>query len=284
MTAIGFACLSLVFAALLEFSFKQYSSVQRSRGMFVAGIGVVWAVLQLVVGDPGSFTMPSNGVAFALCIGAGVCVALSNLLLIESLSHIDVSLGSTVYRLNTVGVVVLSAVFLAEPLGAPKLIAVTLGVSAAALLYGAAAGATTRALHSAFFWLVVLASFLRACFGVLSKAALTYGVSQSTLLLGGAGCWVVGGLIYAGLRERRIRVTLPKVGFSLLSGTLVFLVVNSLVLGLQHGDASTVIPIANLNFVLVLVVSVWLGMEKLTVRKGFALLLAIACIGVMSLA
>lgn len=282
MTAIGFACLSLFFAGALELSYKRYSSTPRSRGMFVAGIGLIWGVMQLLFAAPDSLAFPADGTAVALCIAAGTCVAASNLLLIESLTHVDVSLGSTVYRLNTVGVVVLSALFLGEPLGVAKLTAIACGVCAAMLLYGAPAGATSRALHNTFFWLVVLASVLRASFGVLSKAAITYGVSQSTLLFTGALSWIIGGLLYAALREKRVQITTATLGYSVVSGTLVFLVVNTLLSGLQLGDASAVIPIANLSFVLVLIVTVALRMEKLTVRKVLALVLAAVCIWMMS--
>lgn len=279
---MGFACLSLLFAAALDLSYKRYASAARSRGMYVAGIGLVWGVLQLLVSNPESMALPSSAVAISLCVAAGLCVAVANLLLIESLSHVDVSLGSTVYRLNTVGVVILSFLFLHEPLGNAKLMAISFGVCSAILLYGAPAGATSRALHTTFFWLVVLASMLRASFGVLSKAALVHGVNESILLLAGALSWVVGGLLYAWLREQRVRITPAKLGFSAVSGVLVFLVVNTLILGLQRGDASTVIPVANLSFVLVLIMSVALRMELFTVRKGFALVLAAACIGTMS--
>lgn len=282
MTAIGFASLSLLFAAALELSYKRYSSVPRSRGMYVAGIGLVWGLMQLFLADWNALAMPSGAVSLGLCVAAGVCVAASNLLLIESLSHIDVSLGSTIYRLNTVGVVVLSYLFLGESLGFAKLSAISFGLCAAMLLYGAPVGATARSLHSTFFWLVVLASLLRASFGVLSKAALSAGVNQSTLLLTGALSWVIGGLLYAWLREGRVRITRAKLGYSVVSGVLVFLVVNTLLLGLQLGDASVVIPIANLSFVLVLIVSVVLRMEVLTGRKVFALGLASACIWLMS--
>ena len=284
MTAIGYASLSLLFAAGLDLSFKRYANVPRSRGMYVAGIGVVWGLLQLVVAEPDSLALPTDTLAVVLCLTAALCVTASNLLLIESLTHVDVSLGSTVYRLNTVGVVVLSYLFLGELLETSKLTAIALGVCAAMLLYGSPAGTTSRALHNTFFWLVVLASALRASFGVLSKAALTYGVNQSTLLLAGALSWVIGGVLYAWLREHRIRVTPAKLGYSALSGTLVFLVVNTLILGLKVGDASTVIPIANLSFVVVLVVSVALRMELLTGRKALALTFAGACIWIMSTA
>ena len=91
--------------------------------MYVAGIGLVWGLAQLVVAEPDSITIPSETAAIALCLAAGVCLTASNLLLIASLSHVDVSLGSTIYRLNTVGVVILSLLFLGEPLGVTKLTA-----------------------------------------------------------------------------------------------------------------------------------------------------------------
>ncbi len=39
---------------------------------------------------------------------AGPMLVLANILLIESVAHLDISLGSTIYKLNTIGFVVLS--------------------------------------------------------------------------------------------------------------------------------------------------------------------------------
>ena len=213
-------------------------------------------------------------------LAAGTAVAASNLLLIEAMTRIDVSLGSTIYRLNTIGVVVLSLVFLGETVAFTKLVAIVFGIAAALTLYGGTRGGAP--VVQLFFWLAVLASALRALFGVVSKAALSAGVSKPSLLIISALCWVVLGLTYAALRERRVRVTVAKLKFSMVSGTLVFLVVNTLLWGLSLGDASTVIPIANLSFAVVLVVSVLMRMEVMTVRKGIAVALASACIYLMS--
>ena len=70
----------------------------------------------------------------------------------------------------------------------------------------------------------------------------------------------------------------------LVSGLLVVAVVNTLIRGLELGDATTVIPIANLSFVAVLAISVLWGMEKLTPRKLAALVLAAGCIWLMGVA
>ena len=94
--AIGYALLSLVFAGCLDIVYKRYALKQRSRGMFLAGMGAVWGLLQLITlkfsGQSVSFDL--NTLQYGL--SAGVLVTLSNLLLIESLTHLPVSLGSTI--------------------------------------------------------------------------------------------------------------------------------------------------------------------------------------------
>jgi len=49
---------------------------------------------------------------------------------VETLTHIDVSLGSTVYRLNTIGVVIMSFLVLGESVGGCKLSGIMLGIIA----------------------------------------------------------------------------------------------------------------------------------------------------------
>jgi uncharacterized membrane protein len=84
-------------------------------------------------------------------------------------------------------------------------------------------------------------------------------------------CWIIGGACYAELQEKRFHLTGKKMVYSLISGVLVFLIVNFLMLALKHEEASIVIPIANMSFIVALLVSTVLKMEKLTARKLFAL-------------
>ncbi len=44
--AIFYALLSLVFAATNDVVFKRYASRDRSRGVYVFGIGLIWFLLQ----------------------------------------------------------------------------------------------------------------------------------------------------------------------------------------------------------------------------------------------
>ena len=64
---------------------------------------------------------------------------------------------------------------------------------------------------------------------------------------------------------------------------LVFLIVNFLLLAIEDGQASIAIPIANMSFVVALLLSTSLGMEVLTRRKVAAVVLSAISILLLSL-
>ena len=280
--AVLFALMSLLCVGINDVVFKRYSRKTRSRGMYLSGIGLMWLVLQCLL-------MHVNGEAFATDantilwgIAGGLLLTIANLLLLECFTHLDVSLGSSIYRLNTIGVVVLSYLFLAESLDAIKLLAIACGVVAVLLLYQRPDRVVGVQVFGLSFWIAILASVLRASYGVTTKAGLTLGANRSTIVALFALSWILGGLCYAGFRERRVIITTKKIGYSALSGTLVFLNVNFLVAGLEYGEASIVVPIANLGFLVAFVIAVVLRMERLSLRKCLALGCAILSIVLLS--
>ncbi len=285
--AILFALLSLFFAGLLDVVYKRYSRKERSRGTYVFGIGVVWCVLQAATLAIGEEALLVDVTSIRYGLFAGLCLTLSNLLLLESLTHINISLGSTVYRLNTIGVVVMASLFLGEALGGVKLLGVGLGVVAVGLLYrpdSSAMAQENRGRFLPFFLLAVAASLFRAGYGVITRGGILHQADPQTMLLLCALSWVVGGALYARLREGRFRLTAKKVGYALVSGVLVFLVVDFLMLAVKYGEASIVIPIANMSFVMAMVLSVVLRFESFSLRKGAAMAVACLAIAVLTVA
>ena len=285
--AILFALLSLFFAGLLDVVYKRYSRKERSRGTYVFGIGVVWCVLQtaaLAMGEEG-LIVDATSIRYGLF--AGLCLTLSNLLLLESLTHINISLGSTVYRLNTIGVVVMAFLFLGEALGGIKLLGVGLGIVAVGLLYRpdpTAMAQENRGRFLPFFLMAVAASLFRAGYGVITRGGIVHQADPQTMLLLCALSWIVGGAFYARLREGRFRLTKKKVGYALVSGVLVFLVVDFLMLAVKYGEASIVIPIANMSFVMAMLLSVVLRFEPFSLRKGVAMVVACLAIAALTVA
>lgn len=269
--AVTFALFSLLFAGLLDVVFKRYSSKTRSRGMVICGIGVVWLVLQIGFLKLNGVPLSLRGIDIGYGLAAGVMVTLSNIFLMESLTHLQVSLGSTIYRLNTIGVVILSALFLGESLATLKIAGIAVGLVGIFLLYRSDAKMNRAvdglAVANVFFWVAISASLLRACYGVTTKAGLENGANATTLLLIAAVCWIIGGFAYAALREKRVRITVQKLGYSVIAGILVFLNVNCLIAAMARGEVSIVASIANLSFVIALLISVALKWERLNMSK-----------------
>lgn len=280
---VAFALGSLLCAGVSDVVFKRFSSVDRSKGLYVAGIGVTWTFLQAVATVNGGTPATIDATTVAFGLAAGVLVALSNTLLIESLTHVDVGLGSTVYRLNTIAVVIMAVLLLGESLTATKATGVVLGIAAVALLFdGGSQPGRARDRFALYFGLVVAASLLRACFGVLSRYAMTQGIQPDHLLLVNAPVWIVVGLAYARLRGERFAASPAALAYSVASGLLIFGVANFLLAALRHGEASVAVPIANMSFAAAMVISLALGMERLNARKAAALGLAVLAIATLA--
>ena len=285
--AVIYALLSLVFAGILDVVYKRYSRKTRSRGTFVFGIGVVWAILQLGVISLDRIPLQFDPVSIGYGLLAGLFLTLSNLLLLESLSRIDVSLGSTVYRLNTLVVVILSWLLLGEDLGALKMTGIGLGIIAVGLLYRRSQGTTAsqgEQLFLPYFLMAVAASFFRASYGVATRGGILHQADPQAMLLLCAICWIVGGAFYARFREGRFRLTWKKTAYASLTGVLVFLVVYFLMRAVQFGEASIVIPIANMSFIMAMAISVSFRLESFSLRKGAAMLVATLAIVTLALA
>ncbi len=285
--AILFALLSLLSAGLLDVVYKRYSRKERSRGTYIFGIGLVWCVLQAAVVSIGDEALLIDATSVKYGLFAGLCLTLSNLLLLESLTHINISLGSTIYRLNTIGVIIMAFLFLGEDIGGVKLLGVALGILAVGLLYhpdSAPVAQEKQKQFLPFFLMAIAASLFRAGYGVITRGGILHQADPQTMLLICALSWVVGGALYARLREGRFRLTLKKISYALVSGVLVFLVVDFLMLAVKYGEASIVIPVANMSFVVAMVLSVVLRYESLNLRKGAAMVVACLAIAALTVA
>jgi len=282
--AIIFALLSLVIGGLNEVVFKRYSARERSRGMMICGVGVVWAVLLITDVTIRGDVIVFNSASWSFGLVAGILVAIANILLLESLRHMEVSLGSTIYRLNTIAVVFLSVIFLGESLSLIKLAGVGCGIIAVLLLYRQQHSMGVHQTLKTGLIIVIAGALLRAVYGVVTKAGLSEGADADTLMLISALCWIISGLLYAVVIEHRYSITRAKLVYSLVSGLLVYGIVKTLVKALSLGEASVVITIANMSFLMALLVALVLKMEALSPKKIIAMIFAISAITLLSYA
>ncbi len=277
-----FALLSLLCAGVNDVVFKKYTLTKRSLGGYICGIGIVWTIAQVLLfklqGSHFVCNLPSIGFGLA----AGIFVTLSNLLLLESLTRIDVSAGSTIYRLNTIGVVFLSFILLDESLGFFKVAGIMAGIMAVVFLYQKDDRSRSDSGCSLFYAIAIAASLLRAFYGITTKAGLLHRADLQTMLVLISSSWIAGGAAYAFFREKNLSAIPDVFPYALLSGLLVFGVANFLMLAVNYGEASVVIPIANMSFIVALLLSVGLKMERITPRKCCVMVLAVISIVMLS--
>ena len=110
----------------------------------------------------------------------------------------------------------------------------------------------------------------------------SFNADTQKMVLLMSSSWMVGGVCYARLREKRFTFSRKQAAYSLCSGILVFLIVYFLMLALELGQASIVIPIANMSFIIAVSLSVAMKMEVLDFRKFLAILFAVGSIILLS--
>jgi drug/metabolite transporter (DMT)-like permease len=270
---VGFALLSLIAAGVLDVVYARYSGRRQVTGLYLFTIGGVVIVGQsaalALLGAPLTFdqTAATYGVI------AGAVAMLANALLVESLARLNVSLGSTIYRLNTIAVVIFAVAFLSETMTAAKAAGIALGLIAVTLLYQRGGRGGDDSFLRGAVWIAIIASLLRACFGIVSKIGLAGGGDAFMFMLYIGVGWTLAAVCYGIVRHPRTAPLREVLPYAFISGTLVCLVVTFLLLGLRTGEASVVIPIANMSFVVALLTSAAFGMERFTARK----LTAVGC-------
>jgi len=74
-----FALLSLFFAGINDIVYKKYSTKDRSRGMYVFGIGIIWSILQVFTYILKDVPFSYNSITLIYGLAAGLFLTLSNI-------------------------------------------------------------------------------------------------------------------------------------------------------------------------------------------------------------
>ncbi len=273
------AVLCLITLGLLDLLFKLYARELRSRGMLIFGIGCVWTILHLVYMRVADIPLVVDNATLSYGVVAAILLVASNILLVECLGHLPISMASTIYRLNTIPLVILAYLFLQEDIGWIKGAGIFFGLLTVWLLYQSSddIGQVTDR-FVLFLALIIVASCVRALYGIVTKAGVGSGADPTSMMLFSAFGWAVGGLTYARYRESRVVVNKVKIIFSLIGGALVFVIVWLLVTALTLGDASLVVPLSNMGFVAAMGFAILFRLERMTIRKGVAISSAVISI------
>lgn len=278
----AFAC--MFFAACNDLLFKFFAGKNRGNGFFVSFVGIVWLAVAIIfaIGTPPPEAWQATIVWG--CISGFFSLA-ANLMMLDAMRSLDAGVCSTIYRLNLVPVTVGAALLLGENISAYQycgIVAACIAVCAFIPRKNKTAGSSKRN----FSWALLImigAAFLRAGMGLSYRYGFLHGAVEKYVVIINSLFWIAGGVLYAFWREKSLmpysRQDWKNLFFlGTLSGALVTGIVITMALMLKLGNASVVLPIAQMSFLVTGALGIWLLKEKLTLPKTIAFICGVAAI------
>ncbi len=286
-TSILYAMGSMFFAGVNDFVFKKHAMSGMSQGQYLGMTGLVWtAVFSLfALVTAGDITISRNAIVWGIV--AGFFSIISNYLLVSSLRYLDAGIGATIFRLNLVIVAIMAFILFDETLTMSKGIGLCLACAAVILFAGGTTGGKKRDTKIKAFVLAIAASVLRAGMGLSYKfAAIDFAslpkedlTIQNYWFLAIQGLmWFVVSLFISIRFERSPRISIRNTGYGMLSGGLICGIVLFMARALVSGDASVVIPITQMSFLMTSLLSWPLIKERFSMCKLSALATSTAAI------
>ncbi len=284
--AVFYAFCCIFCSAMNDFVFKLFARKPRSRGMFVLVIGLAWSLASLFL--PG-LRGASWQTTIIWGLISGFFSVVGNLLLIEAMGKQSAGLCSTIYRLNLALVVPGAWILFKENNTLLQFLGIAAAFAAVLFFLPGSKNSTGTSPREAKLGLilVIIAAILRAGMGLSYKYGFNLGASANGVNLVNGICWIIGGGIYFLLRECK-NAQLDKwnrkvAGYGVLSGLFVFGIVFFMAHSVRLGNASIVLPIMQMSFVVTFVLSAVFLKEKLTLYKLSALICGAAALLLLSI-
>ena len=280
----AFAC--MFFAACNDLLFKFFAGKNRGNGFFVSVVGVVWLVVALIPALLGQAPADWRATIIWGCISGFFSLA-GNIMMLDAMRSLDVGVCSTIYRLNLVPVTVGAALILNENITPIQYVGIAAACLAILAFVPRNQSEVKRKLGWAFI-VMIIASLLRAGMGLSYRYGFLHGASEKYVVVVNSLFWIFGGVLYAFWRERQLMPYNKQDWKNLfflggLSGALVTGIVITMALMLKLGNASVVLPIAQMSFLVTGALGIWLFKERLTVSKAMAFILGVAAVLLLSI-
>ncbi|HET9468822.1 MAG TPA: DMT family transporter [Vicinamibacterales bacterium] len=281
-SSIPYALGALVLYGLADFVYKRAAAAGALPHRFLMVQTWFFTPLAVLYGLSTGTLVFTSGARWGLLAGVVIIIGYYNFA--WSLRHGSVSTNATIFRLSFVVTTALAVLILGESLTAPKLTGIVLAFLAVWLLLGTASAGTTVASRDRKASLLrVLGATVAAGFGSFAyKLGLNDGAVPIALVAAQGSVAVTLATAFAAYVDRNIRPSKVALQHAPITAALLVGAFLLQAKGLERGDASVVVPIAQMGFV----VSAFLGFivlrEAITARKVAGLIVAV--LALMSLA
>lgn len=213
---------------------------------------------------------------------AGAFVFLGFYLFVRSLVAGALSTNASIFRLNFIVTAVLAIAFLGEPVTSAKILGLALAIAATWLLLGAAgeAGGTRGELRSLVEVTIATLAFGAANF--FHTVGLRHGAVPETMAVAQALLFMPLATFVVYIRERTVRA--PAFAFRYgAAAALVLLGATILLLrSVALGQASVLVPITQMGFVIAALLGIVVLREPMSARKAIGLACAIGALAILA--
>lgn len=272
---IGLALAAMAFYGLADWIYKHAAA----RGVRAHH----FLMLQAFFFAPGIFLYGlatgtlALGKPFVWGMAAGMLLFVALYNFARSLATGAVSIVVPVFRLSFAMTAVLAVLLLDESMTQWKLIGLAASLGAVWLLLGGGASAGRRAAGAAVLR-VVVAMVTMSVVSLIYKIGVMTGGSPATVMTGQASVFVSLATGFAVARDRGFRPAPGAWRYGATAAVLLLFAQVLLLAGLKSGQASVLVPVAQLSFVVTSALGFFFMREPITLRKGCGLAFAVAAL------
>jgi len=267
---------SMIFLGLADLAYKRGAAAGVQPHHFLMGQAWCFAPAIFLYGIVTGTLAP--GRAFLWGMGVGVFVFVALYYFARSLKSGSISLIMPIFRLSFTVTTALAVVVLGEPLGAWKLAGLALALGAVWLLLGGEGGGAPR---SALVQVVVAMAAMGVANFIYKVGAMTGG-SPATFIAGQATVFLPLATAFAWITDRGLR--LPRNLWPPASAAALCFVVALVLMfaSLERGEASVLVPVTQMGFVITAAYGLIVLREPFTARKAAGLVIAVAALACLA--
>lgn len=225
---------------------------------------------------------PGRAMLWGMGAGLFIFVALYNFA--RTLGSGAVSINAPIFRLSFAITAALAVWLLAEPLTDWKLAGLAAALAAVWLLLGAreSADAPARRASGSSLARVLVATAAMGIVNLFYKLGALAGGSPATVLAGQASVFILLATGFAWATDRGIRPSRPTWSHAPAAAVLLLFATVMLLAGLAGGEASVLVPIAQMSFVVTAALGLAFLREPFTLRKAAGLAFAVGALAFLA--
>jgi len=279
---VVYAVIAMVCYGLSDFIYKQAASAGIRADHFLMAQG--WFFCPLVILYAlATHTLVLDPVALWGSL-AGVFIFIGFHYFIRSLITGSVSTNASIFRMNFIVTVILVVILLGEPLTASKIVGLALSLLAAWLLLGAGDNAerTPNEAGRRSLVQVVIATLAFGTSNFFHTVGLRHGAVPETLAVAQAAVFMPIATVVVYFTDRTLRAPPVTFGYGAAAAIILLGATIFLLRGVADGQASVLVPIAQMGFIIAALLGIFILCERVTIRKAVGLVSALAALAVLA--